>query len=387
MEIVNARCTFPSTVRKSIFLAGPTPRGKVVPSWRPEALRILEELGFDGTVLEPEDADGSFHDFGDPDVWRAQVEWEEAALKRADCIVFWIPRDMATMPALTTNTEWGMWCDSGKVVLGTPPGAPSVKYQEHYARKFRVPLAHTLEDTLRLAVSMLGDGAPREGGECEVPLVLWRASSFQSWLRAQKAAGNRLDGCDLLWSFRVGPERKFTFAWTAHVNVFVASEGRNKTNEFVFGRTDVSAVVMYRRRDTLDDTEVVIVKEFRSPGRTPDGFVRELPCGSSKDTEEGTLQVAVHEVEEEAGVRLDPTRLRRIGARQLAATLSVHQAAVYAVELTEDELAGVKRDVGVVRGVEGDSERTYAHVFTVGELLARPLTDWSTLGMTLAALL
>lgn len=35
---------------KSIFLAGPTPRGKDIISWRNEAIKILESLGFAGLV-------------------------------------------------------------------------------------------------------------------------------------------------------------------------------------------------------------------------------------------------------------------------------------------------------------------------------------------------
>lgn len=40
--------------KKSIFLAGPTLRKEIVKSWRPQAIEILEELGFDGVVYVPE---------------------------------------------------------------------------------------------------------------------------------------------------------------------------------------------------------------------------------------------------------------------------------------------------------------------------------------------
>ena len=39
--------------KKSIFLAGPTPRGENVISWRTEACQLLENLGFDGVVYVP----------------------------------------------------------------------------------------------------------------------------------------------------------------------------------------------------------------------------------------------------------------------------------------------------------------------------------------------
>lgn len=385
MQVIYAKQPFPKTTTKSIFLAGPTPRSNSHINWRTEALLLLNAAGYDGTVFVPQPADGSWN----PDGYDEQVSWEEAALKRADCIVFWIPRDMAALPGLTTNHEFGVWQDSGKVVLGTPPGAAKVQYQEHYAKKFDVPIAHTLQQTLSLALVMLGEGAFREGGECEVPLNVWKHKTFQGWLTTQKRAGNRLDGAEVLWTFRVGPNRSFMFAWIAHVNVFIASENRNKVNEFVFGRTDISAVVLYHRPHagaTLDDTEVVIIKEFRSPARTSDCFIWEVTAGSSKDSEEDTLSVAAHEVHEEAGIVLDPKRLHKHGTRQVAGTLSVHHATVYSAELSRVEIAEVKRTVGVMRGVIEDSEQTYAHVLTVSELLKKEMTDWATLGMIFTVL-
>lgn len=101
-NLVYAPEPLPSLVgARSIFLAGPTPRSQDVKSWRPEAVRLLTEAGFTGTLLLPEDRGGVFH--GDYDT---QVEWETEALQRATVILFWIPRDLATMPALTTNDEW-----------------------------------------------------------------------------------------------------------------------------------------------------------------------------------------------------------------------------------------------------------------------------------------
>lgn len=55
MEVIYALEDMPDTFTKSIFLAGPTPRNKdEVESWRPDALKILEDKGFDGVVFIPE---------------------------------------------------------------------------------------------------------------------------------------------------------------------------------------------------------------------------------------------------------------------------------------------------------------------------------------------
>lgn len=109
----------------SIFLAGPTPRKPEVPSWRPEAIKILESFAFNGTVLVPERVGGwAKANYDD------QVDWERAGLALATKIVFWVPRDMATMPALTTNVEFGYWVakSSERVLYGRPDSAPSTKY-------------------------------------------------------------------------------------------------------------------------------------------------------------------------------------------------------------------------------------------------------------------
>lgn len=156
-EVTQQNCTVvyaleepPEVIGKSIFLAGPTPRKSDVASWRPEALRILEETGYDGVVFVPEDRSGIWHGNYDH-----QVEWEERYLNMADVILFWVPRNMQDMPALTTNDEWGFWKDSGKVVLGSPKDAPSMRYQQHYARQLGVQVSHTLPDTVSNALALM----------------------------------------------------------------------------------------------------------------------------------------------------------------------------------------------------------------------------------------
>ncbi len=85
------------------------------------------------------------------------------------------------------------FCSHFVVVLGAPQGAAKVSYQKHYARKLFVPLYSTLEETLKGAVSLIGDGAVREGNEVKVPYLIWRTREFQHWYTAQKSVDNRVD--------------------------------------------------------------------------------------------------------------------------------------------------------------------------------------------------
>ena len=118
----------------SLFAAGPTPRRPEVASWRPNALRILEELKFDGKVFVPEwSCPSKAVDFN------TQCEWEHAHLNAATVIVFWVPRSMSGMPALTTNIEMGIWHDSPKLLYGRPDWAEHCSYLDWlYTRYFNV---------------------------------------------------------------------------------------------------------------------------------------------------------------------------------------------------------------------------------------------------------
>src|SRR3972149_2016321 len=167
MELIYAREPLPLCFAKSLFPAGPPPRSKNVKSWRPEAIRLLEERGYDGVVFVPESRDGKCPD--DRGVFEEQVKWEHAALERSDCVLFWVPRDLKTLPGFTTNVEFGMWANSGKAVLGAPKNAEKISYLRMVADKFAVPHFYDLGETINMSLAIIGKGAFRQRGECEVP--------------------------------------------------------------------------------------------------------------------------------------------------------------------------------------------------------------------------
>lgn len=155
----------------SIFLAGPTPRSDDVVSWRKEALQILEKNGFEGNVFVPETKDWNW--LGN---YEKQVRWEWDALGLATITLFWVPRDLETMPAYTTNVEFGFIAAlrPERFVLGFPPDAPKTRYLATIAKEIErfhqafsydwddygkepAPVATTLEDCLMLAVAKVNE--------------------------------------------------------------------------------------------------------------------------------------------------------------------------------------------------------------------------------------
>jgi hypothetical protein len=140
----------------SVFLAGPTPRaGDGVESWRPAATaRIEEHATGPVSVLTPESRGGVRAAHYDD-----QFEWETAARAAADVVLFWIPRDLRTLPGFTTNVEFGHDVAMHReVVLGCPPGCANPernRYLIALARHYGRPVRETLEETVREALARL----------------------------------------------------------------------------------------------------------------------------------------------------------------------------------------------------------------------------------------
>ncbi|MCE9545955.1 MAG: nucleoside 2-deoxyribosyltransferase domain-containing protein [Planctomycetia bacterium] len=134
----------------TLFLAVPTPRSQSVESWRPEAVHLLNELAFPGTVLVPERRDWEARfDYLD------QVEWEFAALERADALLFWVPRNSDSLPGFTTNVEFGRYVASGRMIYGRPEDRPHNRYLDWLYEKLTGRSPHsTLDDTIRTAVQL-----------------------------------------------------------------------------------------------------------------------------------------------------------------------------------------------------------------------------------------
>jgi 8-oxo-dGTP pyrophosphatase MutT (NUDIX family) len=388
ITVVYALEPLPPCLSSTIFLAGPTPRDAHTPSWRPRALELLEQIGYQGTVMVPEDRSGQWrHSYDD------QVDWEARMRAAADIILFWVPRDMgmddgataARMPALTTNVEFGLDLPTGKVLYGRPEGSHKNRYLDHLWKRATGEEPETdLEALLRTAAWLLGSGHERHGTDAYTPLNVYLHQGMSAWKAAKEAAGHKLLDIRPILLHPVPPAGSTPWLCAAQVVLDVAGEDRIKANELVISRPDASAVAAFH--DGPAGLRVVMVHEFRAAATTADGCVLELPGGSSPRGGD-PRRAALEELEEEAGLSLtDTSRLLHVATRQAQATLLIHSVHLYALLLSDAEAATVEASVrdARVHGV-GSGERITLRFPLVSDIDGLDV-DWGTLGMVRQAL-
>lgn len=375
----------PRTVTKSIFLAGPSPRSADVYDWRHDALKYLEQIGFDGEVLIPIPVKKFYGESDDPSwTYIGQIKWEEDARKLADKIVFWVARDIAGhMPGFTTNVEYGLDLKTGKVVYGRPTDADKVRYLDELYQKMKMTPFSDLAALLKYTADSLGEGAMRTEGEVHVPLMIWNTEQFQSWYENLKKAGNKLIDANVLYHLDI--QGVGIFSYVMAVNVWIEKEKRFKTNEFIFSRRDISSVIAYYPSE--EGNYVAFIKEFRSPVNNAEGMVYELPSGSSAKSIAPEVN-AQHELFEETGLLVkDVSRFQFVATKQLVATLSTHQAHTYKIKLEKEEFDFLMaQDKNAVKmGNIKESEITYVCMIKEKDLVKYPI-DYANMGMIFSAL-
>ena len=382
IELIYAGEDLPDTIEKSIFLAGPTPRSDDVESWRDDAINLLIENNYDGVVFIPEARNGKKYPNYDD-----QIQWEEQMMNLCDCLLFWIPRNMETMPALTTNIEWGKYQKSEKIVIGFPENSEKNRYIEKECKKLSIDVNKTLEDTIKKAIDFIGKGELRSGGTRYVPLNIYQTPMFQEWYKAQISIGNELQYAKVNYVFKM-PIMKQIFLWILYVQVYIKEEDRIKDNEFVVARTDISSIVIYRKdKENVLNSDIVLIKEFRSPCSNSEGFVYEVCGGSSFKNNEDINEVIKDEIMEETGLEFDKDRIKFEGSRQLMATLSSHKCHLFSVEINDEELAEIRKQENSIHGVVEDTERTYLKIYKLKDLLNSDIIDWSNVGYILSTIL
>ena len=376
MHLVYQNETPPHKFSKSLFLAGPTLRkGQEGTSWRKEAIAILNDMGFDdGVVYLPENRQGHLDE-------AHESHWEEDMLSSCDCILFWLPCNMESLPCLSSRVEWGRYATSNRAVLGIPEDAEKMAYIRHDAQQHQIPIASTLAQTLRSALDMIGEGAERSMAERCVPLYIWKTPQFQLWYRSLLKASNRLEGLQVITTIGGTPDKPGIVI--VRPKIYVAQEDRFKDEEVVISRTDLVSVCLWKETDE-QDIEIVLIREVRSPVRNKVGYIYELPGGGAENEEE-VKDAAIREIQEEVGLDLDEERLKLIGDRQVYGTLLSHRAHLFSYHLNDEEMQKVKSREGVSMGVKSEGEKTFVEVVGLSDIKGGGIVDWQSLGQICVA--
>ncbi|WP_431918780.1 hypothetical protein [Micromonospora wenchangensis] len=363
----------------SVFLAGPTGGPDELLPWQHDAVDLLRRRwGGPGrlVVFVPElDLSDDDPSWG-PDT--APPDWSDARVGQSDVVLFWWGTDPEPLSHTATHLLWGRCEGTGRAVLGLPAQHRAGRYLRGRAEQRRIPVAATLEAAVGHALARVTPGARRGGPHRDVPLLLWRTDSFRYWLDAKENSGHRLQRTQLAWNL---PPRRHggVFLWAVRPHILISDEDRVKKNEIVLGRTDVTSTIAWRAGRDLLETEIALVREFRSPAATTDGYVHELPGGSQRD-DAPPAQTAAAEFGEETGLPLDPARLRYHGVRQPVAALCAHRQHLFSAELDAAEVVRLRSTVGTF-GLADEGERTTVEVLTYRQILTGGLVDWTTLGL------
>lgn len=132
-------------IKDGIFLAGPATRTKQTIGWREDLIKILQDQGFNGTVLNPENTE--YGEMG-KEAYSKQTKWEQNAMKFASYIIFWIPRTKEH-PAFTTNIELGQWLEHPRSYIGWPPGSIKNEYIAERCKQCGKKFYSTMEELVR----------------------------------------------------------------------------------------------------------------------------------------------------------------------------------------------------------------------------------------------
>ncbi len=387
MKIIYSQQPIPNRITKSIFLAGCTNRTENEGiSWRLEAITFLENIGFDGTVFMPEYENTTLNT-SDAFDYAAQIEWEDRCLAIADKVIFWLNRKLDVGRfGLTSNVEFGKWMNSGKVYLGYPPNADKINYLLHHAEKLNIKTFTDLKRMLIEVIDDLGDGAERLGTDVLVPLDVWNHQGFKNWHKGVYDCGNMINDIKIEYTKIVGTN--ILFFITVWADIYIRDENRNKSNEVVFIRSDISSCLLYKK-DPLNilNSDIVLVREFRTPVNNITGKVWEIAGGSSFKDGLSPSEIITQEIKEELGIDIEPNRLVYHQARQLQATTLSHKSHLFYCEITDEELEYLISQKNIVKGDEISTERTYTEVVKLESILDTEVVDWANIGQIMSILM
>lgn len=141
MQLITSPQPLNQVQHPAVFLAGTIEDGRSI-DW--QSLLIDELTAFEITILNPRRAawDVSWQQSIDQPEFRQQVEWELAALERADWIFLYF---VAGSHSPISLLELGLHAHSGKVIVVCPEGFWKKGNVDIVAQRFDLPIFTSLD--------------------------------------------------------------------------------------------------------------------------------------------------------------------------------------------------------------------------------------------------
>lgn len=372
--VVRAGEIFPTEWAAAVLLAadGDT-------SWHDEAVEVLREsrrcYGRQ-VVLIPRLPDGSAPS-GEHDQWVSNaLAWADEIIA-PDAGVPGEPPRLA--PGITAD---GRDHDGRLIVFPRTPG--TVLSERSWARQHAV-ITEDAVAAARAAQLRIGRGMSRKGGARGVPLLVAQTGGFAEWRVRLAEHGRRLTEARVAWAHRESGNDRAA-RWAVHARI--EDRELRSTHEVITGHTTRLSVVLYRPRTVWTDSEIVLVQddtsilnvalEIGGPHmllRLPTIDIGLIRDGGTRDRVQAVLNV-------EFGLSIETDRLFSQWTRNDTSMMaSAHQ--VLGLEITEEELNSLSSNSSAA---ERPSPSVRCEIRTLSELMAKPVTDWATLGVITTAM-
>ncbi|MDX3224485.1 hypothetical protein [Streptomyces sp. ME19-01-6] len=371
--IVYAGERFPSEWRAAVLL---TASGSTT-TWHDEAVQRLQQGWRDAgrlVVLIPELRDGT-------PLSIEQTQWVEKAVTWADEILTMAPAQTDPPVVLTPSAPANARDQDGRVIVINPEANAAVGTTAAGAQLQGISAVPTVAAAVGAALTRIGIGHARTGGQREVPLLVADSPAFYEWSRDLRAAGKSLVGARVEWAH--GEDTRGRAMWWA-LRPRIRHADQKITEEFVVAHTSLVSIVAYFPQNPWTDTEVILV---------PTGTNHSARTGLSYQTKQRSLRLPTAvsatidndrarsraALSSELGVPVDTDRLRSFDARSDTSLLETSHGLAH-MELTEEEI-----DEARTRARTGPAGSPEVH--RVADLLADPVCDWATLGLITRAVL
>ncbi|MEU6233029.1 hypothetical protein [Kitasatospora sp. NPDC047058] len=149
MRLIEPPQEFIADGQLSLYLAG---RSIGVPHWQSEAVALLADAGFDGTVLSPRPTSPG----ADPYLAWKPFGWQDHTIRRVDCVMFWMPIGAQRIQDLYESHLLGR--TTGAVVVGCDLDHASTRNTLRSLLPW-LPVESTLADTVAAALAQLSHPA------------------------------------------------------------------------------------------------------------------------------------------------------------------------------------------------------------------------------------